>query len=49
MSGNPIRWDIHGRSNFGSDQNYYVLEYYNFTPSANASKFNISNLCMNAN
>ena len=27
----PQRWEIHGRSNFNSHQDYYILEFFNFS------------------
>ncbi|CAL5973491.1 Cathepsin_L [Hexamita inflata] len=47
LNGVPIKWEIWGRSNFNSDQSYYVLDYIQFKEEVE-DKFETDVLCQNA-
>ncbi|CAL6085050.1 Cathepsin_L [Hexamita inflata] len=44
----PFRWEIWGRSNFDSHQDYYILDYITFETKIDASVFAPTDLCKKA-
>ena len=41
----PVRWEIHGRSNFDSHQDYYILEFANYSTILIEELFDEKALC----
>jgi len=41
----PLRWEIHGRSNFGSHSDYYILEFSKYNTTIDEKYFDVHALC----